>query len=210
MLRLPTLYPITDQERSGLRHSEQVKLLAAGGARLVQLRDKTSSPKHFHQEAMRVMAIAREFEMQVIINDRVDVALAVSANGVHLGQDDLSPSVARGLLGNHAIIGISTHNLKQAVGALAEPVDYIALGPIFETSSKRDTAPVLGLNELREVRRAIGDKPIVAIGGITLANAQETLAAGADSVAVISALYQNPSIISDQAAHFLALSKQGL
>ncbi len=206
MLRLPTLYPITDQERSGLSHSEQVKLLAAGGARLVQLRDKTSSPKHFHQEAVRVMAIAREFEMQVIINDRVDVALSVSADGVHLGQDDLPPRAAREMLGENAIIGFSTHNLKQAIDALTEPVDYIALGPIFGTSTKTDTAPVVGLHILQDVRNAIGDMPLVAIGGITLVNARSALRAGANSVAVISAVIQDPKHIPDQVQQFLHLS----
>ena len=206
MLRLPMLYPITDRERSGLSHSEQVRLLAVGGARFVQLRDKTSSPQHFHDEAARVMEIARELNIQVIINDRADIALAVSANGVHLGQDDLPPRAARELLGENALIGFSTHNLQQAIDALSEPVDYIALGPIFDTHSKQNLSPVVGLPMLQEVRKAIGNKPLVAIGGITLANARDTFLAGADSVAIISAVVQDPKRIAEMVQQFLHLA----
>jgi len=126
--------------------------------------------------------------VQLIINDRVDVALAVGAHGVHLGQDDMPPEAARKLLGPDAIIGYSTHNIEQAIAATKLPIDYLALGPIFATTTKTDTAPVLGLEGLRVVRQMIGSFPLVAIGGITHANAREVIQAGADSVAVINAV----------------------
>ena len=206
MFHLPALYPITDQQLSGLPHSEQVRLLAAGGARFVQLRDKDSSPREFQLEAARAMTVARQFGVRIIINDRVDVALAVEADGVHLGQDDMPPRAARLLLGEESLIGLSTHNLQQAIDAAAEPVDYLALGPIFSTSSKSDTAPPVGLDGLTRVRKAIGGKPMVAIGGITITNAQAVLRAGADSLAVISALFEDSNQISNTVQAFLTLN----
>ena len=135
--------------------------------------------------------------MHLIINDRVDVALAVGAHGVHLGQDDMPPDAARELLGPDAIIGYSTHNINQALAATKLSIDYLAIGPIFNTTTKADTAPVLGLDGLRAVRQAIGAFPLVAIGGITRGNAREVIAAGADSVAVISALLSNSTGITE-------------
>ena len=133
----------------------------------------------------------------MIINDRVDIALAVGARGVHLGQDDLPPEAARKLLGATAIVGYSTHNVDQALEALKLPINYLAIGPIFPTTSKIDTFPILGLEGLRAVRRAIGDFPLVAIGGITHTNARDAIEAGADSVAVISALLADPKRITE-------------
>src|SRR6185295_4846071 len=125
---------------------------------------------------------AQQSGVQLIINDRVDIALAVGAAGVHLGQDDLSPEAARKLLGPQAIIGYSTHNLEQAITAIQQPIDYLAIGPIFATTTKIDTAPVLRLEGLRAVRQAIGDFSLVAIGGINATNARDVIDAGADSV----------------------------
>ncbi len=193
--RLPRVYPLTDVQLSGLSHAEQVRLLSAGGASFVQLREKQAPALEFYEQAKAAVAVAVRSGVKVIINDRVDVALAAGAHGVHLGQDDIPPEAARRLLGSEAIIGYSTHTVEQAVGALAMPVDYIAIGPIFQTATKTDTSPVLGLEGLRAVRRATGDFPLVAIGGITHANAAEVIAAGADSVAVISALLAQPDEI---------------
>jgi thiamine-phosphate pyrophosphorylase len=195
--QLPRVYPLTDVQLSGLSHAEQVRLLSRGGASLVQLREKQMSPKQFYEEAKAAVAIAAQCGVQLIVNDRVDVALAVGANGVHLGQDDLPPQAARKLLGDQAILGYSTHNIEQAIQASKLPIDYLAIGPIFSTATKSDTAPVLGLEGFRAVRQAIGDFPLVAIGGITLANARDVIAAGADSVAVISALLAHPDQISE-------------
>ena len=190
MQSLPRVYAITDVQLSGLSHAEQVRLLSLGGASLIQLREKRMPALDFFEQAKA----AQQHGVQLIINDRVDIALATGAAGVHLGQDDLPPDAARTLLGPRAIIGYSTHNVDQAISAIKLPIDYLAIGPIFSTSTKTDTAPVLGLEGLRAVRQAIGEFPLVAIGGITEANAREVIDAGADSVAVISALLSGSNI----------------
>ena len=187
--RLPRVYPITDVSISGLSHAEQVALLAGGGATLVQIREKHAPPLQFYEQAKAAMAVARERGVQIIINDRVDIALAVGADGVHLGQDDLPPEAARRLLGDNAVIGCSTHSLSQALEVTKLPVDYIAIGPIFQTSTKENPSPVVGLDGLRVVREAIGKLPLVAIGGITPANIEEVIEAGADAVAMIRGLW---------------------
>ena len=196
LFRLPRVYPLTDVQLSGLSHAEQVRLLSEGGAFLIQLREKRMPALEFYEQAKAALTVAAQNGVELIINDRVDMALALGAHGVHLGQDDMPVEAARRLLGEEAIIGYSTHNVQQAVSALKLPVDYIAIGPIFQTSTKTDTSPVFGLDGLRAVRRAIGDFPLVAIGGITQANASELIEAGADSVAVISAVLSDPHQIS--------------
>src|SRR6266851_8074258 len=128
---LPRIYPITDSLISGLSHAEQVEVLAAGGASLIQLREKRASPREFYRAAMEAMSIARRLGVQIIINDRVDIAVAVKADGVHLGQDDLPPDRARRLLGENRLIGFSTHVLEQALAADAAVIDYLAIGPVF-------------------------------------------------------------------------------
>jgi thiamine-phosphate pyrophosphorylase len=197
LLKLPRIYPLTDVSLSGLSHAEQFRLLTLGGATLVQLREKHLPALDFYEQSKAALDIAKQTGVQLIINDRVDVALAVGAHGVHLGQDDLPPDAARRLLGNLAIIGYSTHNIDQALAAVKLPIDYLAIGPIFQTTTKTDTSPVLGLEGLRAVRRAIGEFPLVAIGGITHANARAAIEAGADSVAVISAVLSDPERIVD-------------
>jgi thiamine-phosphate pyrophosphorylase len=185
-LTLPKLYPITDAQISGLTHREQVERLIAGGATLIQLREKHASPRDFVLDAEAAVGIAHASGVRIVINDRVDLALALNADGVHLGQDDLPPEAARALLGESAIIGYSTHSISQAIEALGRPIDYLALGPIFATTTKESPDPVVGLDGLRRARAAIRSLPLVAIGGITRASAREVLAAGADSVACIS------------------------
>jgi len=184
---LPKLYPITDTLISRLSHAQQVELLAAGGASLVQLREKRAEPRQFYEAALEAMSIARTLGVRIIINDRVDIAMAVKADGVHLGQDDLPPDRARSLLGGSRIIGYSTHSLEQALAADLAAVDYIAIGPIFQTFTKEKPNPVVGLDAVREVRRSISN-PLVAIGGITLETGSSVIEAGADSVAIISDL----------------------
>ena len=195
--RLPRVYALTDVQLSGLSHAEQVRLLSEGGASLIQLREKQMTALEFYEQAMAAVAVAERNGVRLIINDRVDVALAVGAHGVHLGQDDMPVEAARRLLGAEAIVGYSTHTVEQARAALTLPADYIAIGPIFQTFTKTDTSPVLGLDGLRAVREAVGDFPLVAIGGITQANASEVIQTGADSVAVISALLSDPLRISE-------------
>lgn len=185
---LPRLYAITDVRLSGLSHAEQVARLCGGGARLVQLREKASSPREFYAEALDAVRVAHAAGARVVVNDRADLALAVGADGLHLGQDDLTPEAARRLLGPDAVIGYSTHNVGQAREAARMPVDYVAIGPVFSTSSKVRPDPFVGLEGVRRVREAVGSVPLVAIGGITAENARAVLEAGADSVAVIGAL----------------------
>jgi len=205
-LDLPKVYPITDTHLSGLSHAQQVARLIEGGASLIQLRDKNAAPQEFYREAAAALQIARDHNARLIINDRVDVALALKADGVHLGQTDLPVEAARRLLGKGAIIGFSTHNLRQAKSATAMPVDYIAFGPVFQTSSKENPEPVAGLSALRKARAIIGSLPLVAIGGITVANALEVLQAGADALAIIADLLADPMKIEENTAKILALS----
>jgi thiamine-phosphate pyrophosphorylase len=205
-LNLPKVYPITDTRLSGLSHAEQVIRLIEGGATLIQLRDKHAAPRDFYQEGAAALRIAREHNVRLIINDRVDIALALKADGVHLGQTDIPAEAARRLLGPEAIIGFSTHNISQAKLATALPVDYIAFGPIFPTSTKQNPDPVIGLQILREVSLLRGPKPLVAIGGITHLNALETLRAGADSLALIAQLVADPAKIAEKTSKMLTLT----
>lgn len=200
----PRLYPITDARLSVLSHAEQVLRLSRGGARLVQLREKHMDARSFFREAEAALSLARELGVRLIINDRVDMALALGADGVHLGQDDLPPEAARRILGERAVIGFSTHNLEQAIAAARLPIDYLAIGPIFPTISKENPDPTVGLDGLRRVRDAVPQLPLVAIGGITLENALETHAAGADSLAVIGALLSDPSQIEARMKAWIA------
>lgn len=193
MKRIPAVYPITDRDISGLGHLEQVKHLAQGGAKIVQLRDKTAASGPFCRDAIEVARYASEAGILVIINDRVDIALAAGAGGLHLGQEDLPPSKARALLGDSAIIGLSTHSVEQAAAAILEPVDYIAIGPVFGTASKKDPDPAVGLEGVSKVREVAREITLVAIGGIDPGNAQSVLDAGADSVAVIGAILSDPN-----------------
>lgn len=204
LFKLPKLYPITDTRLSGLSHAEQVARFADGGATFIQLREKHLSPREFYKAAEEALAVARARRVRLIINDRVDIALALGADGVHLGQDDLPPAAARELLGQQAIIGFSTHMVEQAQKAARLPVDYIAIGPIFNTSSKENPDAVVGLDGLRRVRQAIGPMPLVAIGGITLETAPAVLNTGADSLAVISLLLKEPAKIARQVGELLS------
>lgn len=178
-------YPITDRSLSGLSHADQVAALASRGMTIVQLREKDLSPVEFYREAEQAITVARHHGVKIIINDRVDIALALKADGVHLGQDDLPVEAARRLLGNDVIIGLSTHNLAQAQQAARLPIDYLAIGPIFPTSTKESSNPPVGLVGLAEVRQAVSGMPLIAIGGVTVTNRDQVIAAGADSVAMI-------------------------
>lgn len=202
---LPKLYPITDTRLSGLSHAEQVTRLIDGGATLIQLRDKDAAPRDFYQQAAAALRVARDHQVKLIINDRVDIALALSADGVHLGQSDLPVDAARSLLGPGAVIGFSTHNLAQAKLAATMPVDYLAFGPIFGTSTKEKPDPIVGLQALAAARTAVGALPLVAIGGITSVNALEVLKAGADALAMISELVADPATIEQNMQKILTL-----
>jgi thiamine-phosphate diphosphorylase len=177
--------------------------MVSGGASFIQLRDKSAPAGEFYNSVVEVMTFTRQRDAKVIVNDRVDIALAAGADGVHLGQDDLPADEARKILGGDAIIGVSTHSIEQFRAALALPVDYIAIGPIFATNTKQDHDPVVGVDVIRAVKSIAGRMPIVAIGGINVSNAASVLEAGAASVAVISEVLSAPDEIDDRIRRFL-------
>ena len=190
MKALPRLYAIADAS-----FGDPVRLvtsLIAGGARLIQLRDKNASPRELLDKVDQVIALART-DVRLIVNDRVDIARIAGAAGAHVGQTDLPPTAVRSVLGPGAIVGFSTHNVEQAVEADKLPIDYIAVGPIFPTSTKENPDPVLGLEGLLKISKVV-HKPVVAIGGIRLENAAEVLKAGAHSIAVIRDLLDSADV----------------
>jgi thiamine-phosphate pyrophosphorylase len=205
-LDLPKVYPITDCRLSGLSHAEQVTRLIEGGASLIQLRDKQATPAEFYRQAAAALKIARDHEVRLIINDCVDIALVLKADGVHLGQTDMPAEAARRLLGPQAIIGFSTHNLEQAKRAAALPVDYLAFGPIFPTSTKENPDPITGLDALREISALKGSIPLVAIGGISFETGIKVLESGADALALIAELVADSSLIAQNTSRMLALT----
>jgi thiamine-phosphate pyrophosphorylase len=203
---LPKIYPITDTRLSGLSHTAQVEKLIAGGATIIQLREKHASPRAFYEDAEQALGLARSRGVKIIINDRVDIALALGADGVHLGQDDLSPRHARKLLGPRAIIGFSTHTIEQALRIAYLPIDYIAIGPVYNTTTKADPDQTVGLDGIKSVREAIGTFPLVAIGGINSGNLSQVIQAGAGSAAVISCLYTSPEDIAGKMAALIGIA----
>ncbi|HUS18336.1 MAG TPA: thiamine phosphate synthase [Terriglobales bacterium] len=194
MTKLPRLYAIIDAERlsPGMTVAAFATELIAGGARLLQYRNKTQSGKTLLADAAMLKAAAEGHpEVRLIMNDRADLCIAAHFNGVHLGQDDLSPAGARVLCKPPMLVGLSTHKVAQVRAGDQEPVDYIAIGPVFATGSKMNPDPVVGLEGVRAARKLTG-KPLVAIGGITRENCRSVMEAGADSVAVISGLLADP------------------
>jgi len=186
-----------------LSHAEQVGRFIKGGAKFIQLRDKLAAPKDFYESAKAALEIARTRNVKIIINDRVDIALALKADGVHLGQDDLPPARARRILGEKAIIGFSTHTLEQMIQAIKLPINYLAIGPVFATRTKENPDEIVGTEMIRQAREIAGDFPLVAIGGITSENFQSVLNAGVDSVAVISDLLSDADKIEEKMKTFL-------
>ena len=187
-----SLYLVTDRTLSlGRSTVEVVRAAIRGGVSCVQLREKGCSTREFMDEARLLKALLAGTGVPLFINDRLDVALAVGADGVHLGQNDLAIADARRLVGNRMIIGISAESVADAVRAEAEGADYIGASPVFTTPTKTDTAPPLGLDGLRAIRRAVR-LPLVAIGGINADNAAAVLRAGADGLAVVSAIVSAP------------------
>ena len=184
-LRFPPFYAIIDPEHLGARSSESaVRELTQAGVRILQLRVKSATAAEFFQLAVASREITRPTGCRLIINDRVDIALACGADGVHLGQEDLTLAAARKLMSGK-MIGISTHDEEQAIAAEASGADYIGFGPVFGTATKETGYSARGLGMLRQVRARVR-VPIVAIGGITEANVLEVWSAGADSAAIIT------------------------
>lgn len=191
-LALPKLYVILDAELCEGAELRLASELLRAGARLFQYRNKNAAAREFLQSSRRLAEVLIPAGATFFVNDRPDVAHLSGASGVHVGQDDLRPDEARGVLGTERFVGISTHNFEQFRAAVESTADYIAVGPIFATSSKKRPDPVVGTELLKKLR-PLTRMPIVAIGGITLERAREVIEAGADSVAVISDILQAPN-----------------
>ena len=187
-MTLPRFYPILDTgllAQAGIAPAEMARALAGAGAGIAQFRHKGPYTRDMLAIAEGTSAILQQAGVRCILNDRADIARIVHADGVHLGQRDLSPRDVRAIAGESVTVGLSTHNEEQLRAADSEPADYLAIGPIFATRSKSNPDPVVGIEELARLR-SLTKKPLVAIGGITRDNAREVIEAGADSVAVIS------------------------
>ena len=187
-----SLYLVTDRSLSLGRPLETVVEEAVrGGVAMVQLREKDASTLDFYNLAMKLKSILKSYNVPLIINDRLDIALACDAGGLHIGQSDMPYSVARKLLGKDKIIGLSVESIQDAIDANNLDVDYIGISPVFGTQTKTDTAPALGLEGIGEITRISGH-PSVGIGGINLTNAQDIIQAGADGISVVSAIMSAP------------------
>jgi thiamine-phosphate pyrophosphorylase len=183
-----SLYLVTDRDLSrGRATLEIVRAAVAGGVSCVQLREKNCSTAEFIREALEIRDFLGSRGIPLIINDRLDVALAVAADGVHLGQTDMPYQMARDIAGADFLIGISAESLEDAIEAAGQGADYLGVSPIYDTPTKTDTAPALGLSGLRAIREAV-DIPLVGIGGLNRDNAASVVASGADGVAVVSAI----------------------
>ena len=190
-LVLPRLYVILDAALVTVPEIECAEKLAAAGVQLVQYRNKRASARELFESSKRLSSLLIPQGVTFLVNDRADVAAAAGASGVHVGQEDLRVEAARSVIGTEKLLGISTHNLEQFKDAAASSADYIAVGPIFATGTKSNPDPVVGTQFIRKVR-PITDKPIVAIGGVTLERAPEIIESGADSVAVIGDILGAP------------------
>lgn len=193
-MTLPPFYPIIDTVPAA-------EAVLEAGARILQFRHKGFFSRQAFEDASRIAALCRSAGALFVVNDRADVAMLLNA-ALHLGQDDLAPSDARRILPAAAVIGFSTHNERQLRAGDAEPVDYLAIGPIFATGSKQNPDPVVGLDRLRKLR-ALTQKPLVAIGGITRESAPQVFEAGADSIAVIGDLMSD---VRARAEEWIAIS----
>lgn len=183
-----SLYVVTDVKVSrGLGHVESARRALKGGADVIQLRDKHLPSRELYDLAVEMTQLAHGYGALLIVNDRLDIAIASGADGAHLGQDDVPVKEARKLAPQNFIIGASVGNIDEALAAERDGADYVALSPIFSTPSKSDAGPGHGLGVLADIRRSVR-VPVIAIGGITPANAASVIKAGADGVAVISAV----------------------
>ena len=190
-LVLPRLYVILDAALITSPEGACALSLAEAGVRLLQYRDKRAQARQYLDSSRQLVKLLMPRGVSLIVNDRPDVAFLAGAKGVHVGQEDLDVEQARRVAGADKLIGVSTHNLEQFERAMASSADYIAVGPVYTTSTKANPDPVVGVDFLRRVR-PLTDKPIVAIGGITPERAVPVIEAGADSVAVISGILRAP------------------
>ncbi|MBZ5632461.1 MAG: thiamine phosphate synthase [Acidobacteriia bacterium] len=204
---LPRFYPILDTEvalRRGIDPVRAAQEILEAGARILQFRHKGFLSREAFSWLERIAELARTAGATLVVNDRADLAKLFGA-ALHLGQDDLLPSVARRVIGPDTMVGFSTHNEAQLRAASSEPVDYLALGPIFGTATKENPDPTVGVDELRRLR-PLSPYPLVAIGGITRANARQVLEAGADSAAVIGDLFPEDATIRARAEEWLRIT----
>ena len=178
-------YFITDTDLSKAGNKSDVEQAVAAGVRIVQYRNKTGETRELFEEARMLKDLCRNTTF--IINDRIDIALAVEADGVHVGQDDMPYANARKLLGPDKIIGVTVHNLEEAIQAQDQGADYLGVSPIFATTTKADAGEPAGISLLKEIKEKC-TVPLIAIGGVTLGNASEVVAAGADGLCAISAV----------------------
>lgn len=191
-----TLYAVTDRSWSkNVTLMEQVKQALEGGITFLQLREKKLSEDEFIKEAKEMKELAAEYKVPFVINDNIDVALAVDADGVHIGQDDMSVEEARKLLGEDKIIGVSAHNVNEALKAQRGGADYLGVGAVCATSTKKD-ANVVSKEEIKKIKESV-DIPIVAIGGIKKDNIDTLTGTGVDGVAVVSAIFGAKDITKD-------------
>jgi thiamine-phosphate pyrophosphorylase len=182
------LYVVTDAQLSrGRSHREVIEAAIRGGATIVQYREKNASTRQMIDEALELRDLCRAHGVPFIVNDRVDVALAMDADGVHVGQDDMPASLARKLIGHNKILGVSAENVEQARAAVAESADYVGAGAIFATATKADANKPIEIAGLLKIARAC-TIPMVGIGGINASNAASVIRAGADGIAVVSAI----------------------
>lgn len=202
---LPRFYPILDTEvalRSGIEPVKAAEQILEAGAQILQFRHKGFLSREAFAWLERIAKLASAAGTPLVVNDRADLAKLFGA-GLHLGQDDLPPAIARRVVGPDAMVGYSTHNEAQLRAALDEPADYLALGPIYGTLTKENPDPIVGVDELRRLR-PLSNRPLVAIGGITRANALQVFEAGADSVAVIGDLFPENGNIRARTKEYLA------
>jgi thiamine-phosphate pyrophosphorylase len=208
-MRLPRFYPILDTEvalRRGIDPVRAAQEILDAGANILQFRHKGFLSRQAFGWLERIAEAARAAGTTLVVNDRADLAKLLGA-ALHLGQDDLPPAAARRVVGPETTVGFSTHNEAQLRAALAEPVDYLALGPVFGTATKENPDPTVGLAELRRLR-SFSDRPLAAIGGITRANAQQVLDAGADSVAVIGELFPEDGSMRARTEEWIRLTSR--
>ena len=190
-LVLPRLYVILDAALLTVPETECAHKLIDAGVRLLQYRNKGASASELFESSKRLSSLLISKGIVFVLNDRADVASSAEASGVHVGQEDLGAGAARSVIGAGKLLGVSTHTLEQFNQAVATSADYVAVGPVFSTSTKANPDPAVGIEFIRRIR-PLTDKPIVAVGGITLERALEVIQAGADSVAVISDILLAP------------------
>lgn len=203
-----TLYLVTDQQPMSTENLETaVEKAIEGGVTMVQLREKSSSARRFYEQAIRIRKITERYKVPLIVNNRIDIALAIGANGIHIGQSDIPALVARKIIGKDMLLGVSVSTVREALQAKQDGADYLGVGAMFPTGTKED-AQAVSMEELRHIRQSV-PLPIVAIGGINKKNIAAFQGIGVDGLAVVSAIISQPDIKSAAAELKNLLRKEG-